>query len=362
MRITFAQGDYAWKPAGGHRVVYTYANSLAAKGHQVTVVHPRYARLLPPPKGIYRWLRKKAGSARNVFFRPRRKWQPVDSRVEMRYVRDLSARYFPDADAVFATAWHTAFDVGELPPCKGEKFHLVQGYETWSGPKELVDRTWHMPLHKVVVSKWLYELGLDMGPHDIVHVPNAIDHSRFRLITPIQARPRRVALLYSPLDLKGAAEGIEALRAARERHAELQARLYSAFPRPTGLPPWIEFARNPPLNELVENVLNGSSIFLSPSWCEGWALAPAEAMACGCAIVATDSKGIRDYCDDQVTAMLSEPKDVWALTANLLRVLEDDSLRVRLAEAGHRRIQEFTWDRSTDLLERYMIERINPRG
>jgi glycosyltransferase involved in cell wall biosynthesis len=280
----------------------------------------------------------------------------------MRYVRDLSARYFPDADAVFATAWCTAFDVGDLPPCKGEKFYLIQHYETWAGPKELVDQTWHIPLHKVVVSKWLHKLGSDMGCHGIVHVPYGIDHSRFRLITPIQARPRRVALLYSPLDWKGAADGIEALRAARERHAELQVRLYSAFPRPFGLPRWIEFVRNPPLNELVENVLNGSSIFLSPSWCEGWGFGPAEAMACGCAIIATDSKGIRDFCDDQVTAMLSEPKDVRALTNNLLRVLEDDSLRVRLAEAGYRRIQEFRWDRSTDLLERYMIERINPRG
>ena len=362
MRITFAEGDYAWKPTGGHRVVYTYANTLAARGHQVTIVHPRYARLLPLPKGIYRWLRRKAGRARNVLFRPRRKWQPVDGRVELRYVPNLSARYFPDADAVFATAWHTAFDVDELPASKGEKFYLIQSYETWAGPKELVDKTWHIPLHKVAVSKWLHKLGLDMGCRDMVHVPNAIDHSRFRLLTPIRARPGRVALLYSPLDLKGAAEGIDALRAARERHAELQTRLYSVFPRPSGLPPWIEFVRNPSLDELVENVLNASSIFLSPSWCEGWPLAPAEAMACGCAIVATDSKGIRDYCDDQVTAMLSEPKDVRVLTANLLRVLEDDSLRVGLAEAGHRRIQEFTWDRSTDLLEKYMMEQINPRG
>jgi len=362
VRITFAQGDYAWKATGGHRVVYTYANRLAARGHQVTVVHPRRTRFLPPPRGIYRWLRRNAGRARNVLFRPRRKWQPVDGRVELRYVPNLSARYFPDADAVFATAWHTAFDVDELPASKGEKFYLIQSYETWAGPKELVDKTWHIPLHKVAVSKWLHKLGLDMGCRDMVHVPNAIDHSRFRLLTPIRARPGRVALLYSPLDLKGAAEGIDALRAARERHAELQTRLYSVFPRPSGLPPWIEFVRNPSLDELVENVLNASSIFLSPSWCEGWPLAPAEAMACGCAIVATDSKGIRDYCDDQVTAMLSEPKDVRVLTANLLRVLEDDSLRVGLAEAGHRRIQEFTWDRSTDLLEKYMMEQINPRG
>jgi glycosyltransferase involved in cell wall biosynthesis len=278
----------------------------------------------------------------------------------MRYVPNLSARYFPDGDAVVGTTWFTAFDVNDLPASKGDKFYLIQGYETWVGAKELVDRTWCLPLHKIVVSKWLYNLGADLGARDILHIPNAIDHSRFRLITPIQARAPRVAFLYSPVDSKGATEGIEALRAAKQKHGELQARMYGLSRRPPNLPSWIEFFRNPPLNELVENVLNGSSIFLSPSWCEGWALAPAEAMGCGCAIVATDSKGIRDFCDNRVTAMLSEPKDVRALTANLFQVLEDDSLRVRLAEAGHRRIQEFTWDRSTDLLERYLTAQLNP--
>ncbi|HZO98993.1 MAG TPA: glycosyltransferase family 4 protein [Terriglobia bacterium] len=362
MRITFAMGDYAWKVGGGYRVVYTYANHLVARGHQVAILHPSHARYLPPPRGLYRWVRRRVGMLRNFLWRPRRKWQRIDNRIQMLHAPDLSAKYFPDADAVFATAWFTAFDINDLPPNKGEKFYLIQHYETWMGPKDLVDRTWLMPLHKVTVSKWLRDLSLDMGSQDVVHIPNGIDHSRFRLLTPIQSRPRRVVLLYSRLDWKGAAEGIEAIERAKQRYPDLRAVLFGVFPRPRGLPSWVEFIKNPSLDVLVGTILNGSSVFLSPSWYEGWPLAPAEAMACGCAIVAADSKGIRDYCDDQITALLSEPKDVSWLTANLLRVLEDDGLRIRLAEAGHRKIQEFTWERSTEMLEEHLSNWVAARS
>jgi len=98
--------------------------------------------------------------------------------------------------------------------------------------------------------------------------------------------------------------------------------------------------------------------YLSPNWAEGWHLPPAEAMACGCAVVSTDIGGVRDYAEHEKTALLSPPGDPEALTKNLLRLLEDDNLRIQLAKAGHKRIQEFTWDRSTDLLEQFLIQHV----
>jgi len=48
------------------------------------------------------------------------------------------------------------------------------------------------------------------------------------------------------------------------------------------------------------------------------------------------------------------------LADNLLRLLKDDSLRIQLATAGHKQIQKFTWEHSTDLLERLLIYHENP--
>jgi glycosyltransferase involved in cell wall biosynthesis len=108
----------------------------------------------------------------------------------------------------------------------------------------------------------------------------------------------------------------------------------------------------------VNEYYNNSSIILSSSLHEGFALPPAEGAACGCAIVATDSGGIRDYAVNGVNALLSSPGDVQALAKNLCQLLADDDLRIRLAEAANERIREFTWERSSDLLEEFITDTV----
>lgn len=75
-------------------------------------------------------------------------------------------------------------------------------------------------------------------------------------------------------------------------------------------------------------------------------------MACGCSVVSTDNGGVNDYAVHGKTALISPPKDPESLAENLLRVLSDDKLRIKLAQAGHQKIQEFTWKKATDELER----------
>jgi glycosyltransferase involved in cell wall biosynthesis len=163
-------------------------------------------------------------------------------------------------------------------------------------------------------------------------------------------------MLYHEEAWKGVADGIEALIQARRAFPKLQAILFGVYPKPEGLPDWIEYRRDPPQEELVASIYNGSSIYVCPSWAEGFGLPPAEAMACGCAIAVTDSGGVRDFAEDGVTALISPPKDPEALAANLMSLLTNDELRTRLARGGHDRIQQFTWERSTDLMERCLAE------
>jgi hypothetical protein len=58
--------------------------------------------------------------------------------------------------------------------------------------------------------------------------------------------------------------------------------------------------------------------------------------------------------------LLSPPKDPDALAANVLRLLEDRELRLRLAHQGHEHVQQFTWDRAVtsfeSVLERALAE------
>jgi len=362
MKITFVLPGYPWKPVGGYRVVYEYANHLVARGHDVTVVHPRQLPNWNPSAtpNTYFWLRRKAGQLRNFVFRPKVTWQPINRRVRMLYVPDPTPRHIPDADAVFATWWATAELVMDYPSSKGKKFYLIQHYEIWGGPKERVDATWRMPFKKVVIAKWLYEKGLELGvPEDeMIHIPNGINHKIFRLEIPIEDRPPRVVMMFSPAEWKGGRDGIEALELAKKEVPHLQAVLFGTSRRPNWLPSWIEYKRNPKMATLVSEIYNRSAIYLCPSWTEGWGLPSAEAMACGCAVVSTDTGGVRDYAVHEETALLSPPKDPGALARNLVRLLKDDDLRIQLARAGHEKIQEFTWERSTKLLEKFLLQHV----
>ncbi|NPV29972.1 MAG: glycosyltransferase family 4 protein [Firmicutes bacterium] len=100
--------------------------------------------------------------------------------------------------------------------------------------------------------------------------------------------------------------------------------LFGPGSRPKKLPSWVEYVANVNDEELIQ-IYNSCSIFVSSSVAEGFAFPPAEAMACGCAVVATDSGGIREYAEHERTALLSPPRKPEALAENLLRVLKDDN-------------------------------------
>lgn len=359
MRVSFVLPGHARKPGGGYRVVYTYASLLAQRGHEVVITHaaflrPRmylgrlyYRREL---KNVLRGMADLAASARPL------DWFGLDPRVETRYVPTLSPRSLPAADATIATSWRTAQPVAEAPTRVGARFYFIQHHETWDAPAARVDATWHLSLHKIVIASWLERVALDIGTDPVRRIPNAIDLQKFRLVTPIEARPDRVAMLWSSAPVKGGAVGLAALGLARKAVPTLEAALFGVGAPPDRLPKWVRYFRNPPQDVLVEEVYNRSSIYLCPSFSEGWHLPPAEAMACGCAVVSTAIDGVADYAFDGGTAMLAPVGDAEALAHRLIAMLNDKTQRVGLAERAHAEIQRFDWDRSTDLLERALID------
>jgi glycosyltransferase involved in cell wall biosynthesis len=356
MRITFLMPGYMWGPSGGYRVIYEYANRLVDRGHRVSVVHPRRLKYLPAQNlPLRERLRRAKLGLVSLFSTPVIDWQPIDNRVELLFVSNSGQRRLPDADVLFATAWQTVPSVLRASQAKGEKFYLIQGYETWMGPKDLVDQTWLAPINKVVIARWLLELGNSMGASNLTHIPIAIDHSRYRVLRPIQERPRQVVMALSWVGIKGSKDGIAALEIAKRNFPDLSVVLFGNSRRPPWVPQWMSYSKDPEQERIINDFYNGSSVFLSPSWTEGFPLPPAEAAACGCAIVATDIKGHLEYVQDSVTGLLSPPRHPEALARNLCLLLERDDLRVRLAHSANHFIKQFTWERSADLLEEFLF-------
>jgi L-malate glycosyltransferase len=356
MKVTFLMPCYPWTPMGGFRVVYEYANQLVGKGHQVTVVHPQLVRFGPQEKlSILEKFKDLTKARLNRDAKPEINWQRIDPKVNVLYAPDTAPDHVPDGDALFATAWNTVASVLRCDDSKGAKFYLIQGYETFRGPKNFVDDTWRAPVHKVVIAKWLLALGKQLGAGPMTYIPNAVDHNHYRIVNPIQDRPKQVAMLFSHSAIKGSKEGIEALEAAKKKHPDLSAIFFGTGRDADWIPKWVQYYRNPPQDFILREIYNKSTIFLNASWTEGFALPPAEAASCGCAIVATDSGGIADFIEDGETGLLSPPKDSQTLAKNLCRVLDDDRLRIKLAEAGHRRLSEFTWEKSGQMMESFIL-------
>jgi len=93
-----------------------------------------------------------------------------------------------------------------------------------------------------------------------------------------------------------------------------------------------------------------ADIFVSGERRSGWANTAAEAMACGLPVVCTAS-GSRDFAVHNKTALVVPFAHPFLLRRQISRLLGNPELRERLAEAGRRKISEFTWDALAERLE-----------
>lgn len=340
-------------PVGGYRVVYEYANGLVERGHQVNVIHP----LLRPEERTQNVHKLKIYckyALSSLFEIPKINWFKISPKVNMITVLTLEEKYIPLADVIIATFWRTAEWVAGYSLAKGEKFYLIMDFYPWLGPRERLEATWRNPFKKVAISHWLYEKVIQAGGSNTTVIPLGIDHRTFRLLADLGDRPPRVAMLFSPAKHKASNDGLHALEICKKHYPNLEATFFGTTSPFRDIPNWVAYEKNVSVEKLVQ-LFNQSRIYLCSSVAEGFAFPPAEAMACGCAVVSTDCGGIREYAENEVNALLSPPADPDALAQNLLRVLQDQNLCMRLARKGNEIIKTFTWNKAVEKMEAFLL-------
>jgi len=350
VKIVFLLPGTGENPVGGFKIVYQYADGLAGRGHEVSVVHPSFIGSASTSfatrfrRHLLSYMKQKlAGS-----WRPDA-WFTFSNNVRLLWTPAFNPIFIPKADVYVATWWLTAERLAawRMP---GRQLYLIQHYETWGGPAERVDATWRAPLQKIVIAKWLADIAAGFGER-AHYIPNGLDFKQFGCDNAISDRnDYAVAMLSHSADWKGTKDGIAALTLARNSVPGLVAELFGVGDKASDLPPWVRYHKTPPQSEL-RAIYNRAAIFVAPSWAEGWPLPPAEAMMCGAAVVATDIGGHREFCINEKTAILVPVKNPNELAEKIVQLCKDRAKRVRIAEQGNQYIQRFTWQRALDLFE-----------
>ena len=97
---------------------------------------------------------------------------------------------------------------------------------------------------------------------------------------------------------------------------------------------------------LLPALYSGADVFAYPSLAEGYGLPPLEAMACGTAVLTSNTSALAETAG--AAALLVDPLDEEALSEGLERLLADPGERQRRAAAGLRQAAEHSWERTAE--------------
>jgi glycosyltransferase involved in cell wall biosynthesis len=154
----------------------------------------------------------------------------------------------------------------------------------------------------------------------------------------------------------------------RKGMADFLAAMKTVFASESNLLLWIASKENITLPTTIPSVLyirpsdndlarlySACDVFVSASWYEGFGLPGLEAMACGAAVVTTDSRGIQEYAVNGINCLIVPPKNPDALADAILSLLSNPELADKLKNNGPVTASRFDWDSATDRFEAALL-------
>ena len=333
--------DGLYPSTGGAEVqARLLSRSLAAQGHEVTIVAPRLARYqsmretvdgVPVERIGYPKIRLLGAVILCIRFAAlllarRNRYDAIHVHMaqNLAAIAGLLRPLLRSTVTVkFSGAWE--FDGGILDPRKRNRF-----------PYSILNAWVRRVDHIQCISSYTRQMLLDAGylPQTLLQVPNAVDLTRFAPRSS-QAAPGlvRVVCVGRHVPVKGLYVLLEAWRLGDlARYARLM--LAGDGPERPGL---MARAKELGIADSVEflgtvadvpALLAVSSVYVQSSFREGLSNAVLEAMACALPVVATRISGNTDLVEDGQNGLLVEPGDAAAL-ASALRALVQDPARAR---------------------------------
>lgn len=190
-----------------------------------------------------------------------------------------------------------------------------------------------------------------MDPSGVRVAYNGIDHVSFTPDRSVKREPGLiVASASADVPIKGLDVLIAALARLKDSHpaarltviGQLREGPTKRMLERTGLSDRVNFVSGLTREEIA-GLHRRASVFVSASRFEGFGFPPAEAMACGAPVIVSDGGALPEVAGD--AGIVTPVGDVAALAAAIARVLDDESMRLAMSQAGLNRVRTlFRWD------------------
>jgi len=103
------------------------------------------------------------------------------------------------------------------------------------------------------------------------------------------------------------------------------------------------------------NLYQSIAILIMPSIYESFGLVCAEAMACGCAVVASNTGFVAGLKQREEALILEKPVSPF-LYEGVKELLLNEALRLKIAQGGYQRVQNLRWELAVERLEQTYTE------
>lgn len=355
MKISIIMRYHDDTASGGRKVIYDYANYLVDKGHKVEIVFladvPYKIRKHNIIKHVGHYIdyKKRFKEQYNIT------WFKLLPQVRIRAEYTFKQNSCDDTDVLIAFDYGIALHIAESGYDLQKIVYVIQHDEKVYNDEAIVRAAWRLPIQKVVIATWLYNL-VSKYDNQVKLVRNYVRNEDFYITKPVPDRKHVVSLINHTNKYKDTATGLKAVEIVHKRFPDLQVILFGNFLKPNNLPNYVQYIKRASTYTLREKVYNQSSVFLLPSILEGWGLVATEAMASGAALVSTKNGGVDDFGIEKETALLNEVGDYEGLANSIIYLFKNDDVRITLAEKGAKLVRKLTFESSAENFENVLID------
>lgn len=341
MRISFVLPHRG--RSGGIRSTVCSANGLIEKGHEVRL-------LVYEEKFSTKKLRP---IIRNAWFRLRYH-EGIDwldqFKGQIVTFEDIQQCTFHKDEIVAATGIWSCREIHKLNANGIFKVHNIRGQIPWE--RELMREAWSEDVPKIAVATYLKRTVREICSQEVSAViPNGIDTSEY--YPSVQESQRDgIGTIFHLSRHKDPKTVLAVLRKLRKDYFDVPQRVFGVSRKPKELDHRL-YVRLPTTDK-ARDIYSHSIVWIMASSSEGFPNPVLEAMACGCAVIATDCGGPRDIITDGENGFIVKVGNVDEIVDKVKLLLNNPVLRRKITSKARETANKFTWENSIDKWENFL--------